>query len=120
MRPEIADHSPATWVEYSGLRTEVQYFCDGCGAEIGFDEGRNVCGNNDLGFQFLQEHWADLGIIWGEEEEVNTEEETELATQDWGTESLNPWRDRLMNLAAMLGGFAVGLVAALIITAVAS
>ena len=70
MRPEIADHGPATWVEYPGLRSEVQYFCDGCGAEIGFDEGRNVCGNNDLGVQFLQEHWADLGIIEGDEEEV--------------------------------------------------
>ena len=112
MRPEIADHSPATWIEYPGLRSEVQYFCDGCGAEIGFDEGRNVCGDKDLGFQFLQEHWADLGIIEGDEEEVEYVEETELTTQDWGTEILTPEIiSGRLKYGLMLGvGFLAGLL----------
>lgn len=112
MRPEIADHGPVTWIEYPGLRSEVQYFCDGCGAEIGFDEGRNVCGDNDLGLQFLQEHWADLGIIWGDEEEVNTEEENSLSEADWGTEILTPEIiSGRLKYGLMLGvGFLAGLL----------
>ena len=112
MRPEIADHSPATWIEYPGLRTEVQYFCDGCGAEIGFDEGRNVCGNNDLGFQFLQEHWAELGITEGDDEEMEDTEETELSEADWGTEILAPEIiSGRLKYGLMLGvGFLAGLL----------
>lgn len=112
MRPEIADHGPATWIEYPGLRSEVQYFCDGCGAEIGFDEGRNVCGNKDLGFQFLQEHWAELGIIEGDEEEVNDMEETELSEADWGMEILTPEIiSGRLKYGLMLGvGFLAGLL----------
>ena len=113
MRPEIADHSAARWVEYQGLRSEVQYFCDGCGAEIGFDEGRNVCGDESVGFQFLQEHWAELGIIEGDEEEMEyAEEEAQLSEADWGTEILAPEIiSGRLKYGLMLGvGFLAGLL----------